>query len=158
MRVVDFGRSECQRIEHDLDAYINNELTEETSRAVAAHLEKCTSCAEELISRTRLRGMVKQAVQAQAIPGSIEARLRDRLRREATRSVLRSWPVPLTVAATVLLGAFATWSALRTHHEPWKTERARQEAYVDSLYARVSRVVQIGLGDHVHCAYSLLSG
>ena len=55
MQVIDFGQEECKKTAKLLDAFLNNELSAETSQMVAEHVEKCEVCAQEAKARVEMR-------------------------------------------------------------------------------------------------------
>jgi len=153
VRVIDFGQEECKRAATLLDAFLNNELSAETSHAIAEHVEKCELCSREAKSRVELQDRVKKALRPVGANAAVKTRLQARLRAESSAGSFRSWAVPLAVAATLLIGSFAAWNTLTGHREAWRTPVAEQRSYIESLYGQVAGVVRVGLGDHVHCAH-----
>ena len=153
MNVVNFGRAECKKTRGYLDYYLNNELSVETSHAVHQHLDSCEECSADLAGRLRIKRAVKQSVGQIDAPGYLEARVRARLREQSAPNFFRDWAMPLAVAATVVLAVVLGWRSFDRKPEVWETAKADQENYIESLFHAVPRVMQIGLGDHAHCAY-----
>lgn len=153
MNVVNFGRAACNQTRGYLDYYMNNELSVESSHTVQQHLDACAECSAELAARLRVKHAVRQSVGRIDAPGYLEARVRARLRERSTPNFFRDWAMPLAVAATVVLAVVLGWRAFDRKPEIWETAKAGQENYIESLFHAVPRVMQIGLGDHAHCAY-----
>jgi anti-sigma factor RsiW len=153
MNIVNFGRPECNKTRGYLDYYMNNELSVESSHAVQQHLDSCPECSADLAGRLRIKEAVKRSVGQIDAPGYLEARVRARLREQSTPSLFRDWAMPVAVAATVVLAVVLGWRAFDHKTEIWETAKADQENYIESLFHAVPRVIQIGLGDHAHCAY-----
>jgi hypothetical protein len=152
MNVIDFGQEGCKKAAKLLDAFLNNELSAESSQSIAEHVEGCPDCSREVEERTELRNRVRKALGSQQ-SSAVQARLRSRLREESERYSFRAWAVPLAVAATLLIGVFSVWEIGFGSREAWRTSIEEQEAYVDSLYTQVASVMQSGLGDHIHCTH-----
>lgn len=153
MNVVNFGRAECKKTRGYLDYYMNNELSVETSHAVHQHLDSCEECAADLAGRLRVKNAVKHAVGQIEVPGYLKARVREHLREKSAPNFFRDWAMPLAVTATVVLAVVFGWRAFYHQPEIWETAKADQENYIESLFHSVPHVIQIGLGDHAHCAY-----
>ena len=81
MDVVRFGQHECGKILRYLDSYISNELLIETNHEVLRHLDNCPACAAEAEDRARLRAMLREAVEGQAVAPGLEGRIKERIRR-----------------------------------------------------------------------------
>ena len=135
-------------------------LQPEASRQVAEHLESCAECSQELEARNRVRELLRGAVRRQYAPPGLETRIKAQIREvRPSANPFRRWAPALVLAATVLVVAVGSWIVFQgpsepwETSEPWKTDVASQEAYIDSLYKRVVRIVRVGLGDHVHCAF-----
>jgi anti-sigma factor RsiW len=136
-----------------MDAYISSELLVETSHDVLRHLETCPACAAELEARTRLRSRLKSAVQSQAAPPELAARVRERLRKSESRSWRSlSWqPFAMAAAAAVVLSA-AIWLRQAGTPLPEVGDRAAQAVYIQTVSASVAQVFRPCLGDHLHCS------
>ncbi len=152
MNVIDFGQEGCKKAAKLLDAFLNNELSAESSQSIAEHVERCPECSREVEERSELRDRVRKVLGSQQ-SSAVQARLRSRLREESERYSFRAWAVPLAAAATLLIGVFSVWEIGFGSREAWKTSVEVQEAYVDSLYTQVASVMRSGLGGHVHCTH-----
>jgi hypothetical protein len=87
---------------------------------------------------------LKDAVKSESAPPHIHARIRSHLREPAPGGF---WAVPVALAGALCgsLLIFYSLGGLRL------TTGAR-ESYIASVSARVSGLMRIGLGDHIHCA------
>ena len=148
---------------HALDA-----LTAEERAAYQEHLQRgCPICGSDFLSFEEVAGQLGLAGKAVEPPASLRERLLRRIAEapapaEAPVSVnsraaaMRprfngSWVPRLSVAMAVSVVCLGAWAALWVWNEPQELDHAAQEAYIDSLYARVMAIVRLGLGDHVHC-------
>ncbi len=159
MNRVQFGEGACEKTRRYMDAYLSNELLVETNHEVLRHLDTCPDCTSELEMRTRLRSRLKSAVQSQAVSPELTARVRERLRKQASRSWLSmdwlsaSWqPYVMAAAAAVLLIGAAISMRPTGTPLPALTDRAAQAGYIQKILAGVGQVFKPGLGDHIHCA------
>src|SRR5689334_10219556 len=104
MNVVNFGDRSCERYRQYFDAYIDNELLVETNQDLLQHLNSCKDCAAILEDRTRLKHLVRSAVETEQAPPEFVAALRGRIRTER-RSFFgydaNRWI--MAIAATLLL-------------------------------------------------------
>jgi anti-sigma factor (TIGR02949 family) len=151
MNRIQFGESGCEKTRRYMDDYLSNELLVETNHEMLRHLETCADCARELEMRARLRGRLKSAVQAQAVPPELPALVRERIRQQESRSWLSmNWRYAMT-AAVLLIGA-AIWVGPSVTPLPDVTDRAAQATYIQKISAAVGPVFQPGLCDHIHCA------
>ena len=83
--------SNCRETLRRIDAYVDNQIDTAGGAAIAAHVETCPSCREELELRHRLRGRLKQAVDSSPARGiSNGTRASDRVRLART---IRCWMV-----------------------------------------------------------------
>lgn len=138
MNVVDFGQGKCEQMRQQLDAYLSNELLVETSRVVAAHLERCAACAAELEQRRTLRDALRRAVSSQAVPAGLEERVRRQLRSPGAAS--SRWVQWGAIAAALVLTAVGVGGAFQVR-EHYVAARATNE-----------NLLKVGMGNHVHCA------
>lgn len=158
MNRIQFGEGACEKTRRYMDAYLSNELLVETNHEVLRHLDGCPDCTSELEMRARLRSRLKSAVQAQAVPPELTARVCERLRKQESRSwfsmnrLSAGWrPYVMAAAGIVLIGT-AIWVRPAGTALPAVGDRAAQASYIQKISARVARVFKPGLGDHIHCA------
>jgi len=126
--------ADCQRVLLHLDR--------ELAPADQAHLADCEACRSEAATRERVRLSLRRAVKAAPVDSTIEERVRTSL---TPRPVRRLWQA-YAAAAVVLLAAGSYWLA------PIAKNRMAESAYFRSLPDRVSRIMRVGLSDHLHCA------
>jgi anti-sigma factor (TIGR02949 family) len=153
MNTMNFNDAVCERIRSQLDAYLSNELSVETSHDAMRHLETCPGCSQELETRTRVRNLLRRALQSETAPSGLRGRIERRIRRSESPFVpLRLLPGWALTAAAAALVAVVGLLIMR-----WRTERlydnaAAQEAYVRAIDARLPGIASVGLSDHLHCA------
>jgi len=158
MNRIQFGEGGCEKALRYLDAYISNELTVETDHEVLRHLEGCPGCSAELDTRTRLRSRLKSAVKVQSVPPELQVRVREHIRRGTSRSWvslewLRTggwrWAGAMAAGLVVAAGFLVNYSA---EQMPALADRPAQNAYITRISANLAAVLNIGLGDHIHCS------
>jgi anti-sigma factor RsiW len=99
----------CAQVEPDLDAYLDRELDEGSSKAVRDHLGECAACRREVAEREALARLVRAAPYYSA-----PARLRHNvLALAAHRSVVRR-VLPWAAAAILVIAAGAGTSLLQS--------------------------------------------
>jgi anti-sigma factor (TIGR02949 family) len=154
MKVLKFGNNACERTRRCLDSYLANEMLAETRRGIERHLETCPACSAELAARTSLRGRLKAAVQRQEVPPGLDARLREALRHTKSRPRPPIAWMPWAAAAAVLFLAVATWliRPLGAPALPDLADRRGQDVFIRKVSHDLAAVLQVGLGDHIHCS------
>ena len=110
----------CRQVVALLDGFLDGELPPEEVFEVEEHLSTCNACAERERFEAALRGSVKRATMAEALPSAgFEARLAGALRAERERILeqksvpppsraRRTAALPLLLAAAATFG-FVTW-------------------------------------------------
>jgi predicted anti-sigma-YlaC factor YlaD len=93
-----FEQKNCLRIRVLLDSYLNNELLVETTHDLLRHLESCSDCARELEQRECLKAIIKKAVIREAVPASLQASIKNSIRRKP----YDNWARWTLVAATTV--------------------------------------------------------
>jgi anti-sigma factor (TIGR02949 family) len=140
----------CGRVIEQLDPYMDHELPAGVDSAVAAHLDACEACRNELATRMSLRDRVRSAVRDDRSNDELRARVAATI--EATPAPMpgrvRVLPkLSVGVAAALVIGGII---AYQLGHLRWTT--ASQERYIAAISQRVGAIMRVGLGDHVHCA------
>jgi hypothetical protein len=130
-----------------MDRFLDNALAADASNTLAEHLASCGNCARELEARRSLRGRLKSAVHSLETPVYLEARVRAHLQASRKPS---SWILNLAAVAAGLVIFAVAISAY--HYGDMRWTRDSQEAYIRSVSSRVTSLMRVGLGDHVHCA------
>jgi hypothetical protein len=95
-----------------------------------------------------LKGRLQAAVRSVEPPADLEASIRARL-RASRRPVLRIYSLAAAAAIIVIAGG-SYFAAYQRGH--FRTSPEAQESYIASISGRVGTFMQVGLGDHVHCA------
>lgn len=148
MKTIDFAHAACEKVRRYMDSYISNELLVETNHEVLQHLEGCSSCAAELEVRLRIRKSLQNAVRAETAQPGLQAKIQARIRDHELEAPAR-WVAPrwfLAIAAMLLLTA-GLWVPVQF----WRA-RSQQDAFIQTLSARLATVLRVGLADHIHCA------
>jgi len=89
--------------------------------------------------------LLKRAVHAQEVPPQLQLRVLTAIRAEAQKSVRSSawrWMAPSLAAAA--FAAFAVAFFLPRGQSP--------DSYIATVTSRVSNLMRVGMGDHIHCA------
>jgi len=153
MNRTQFGEGACDKTRRYLDSYISNELLVETNHEVLRHVENCAACSAELDSRVKLRSRLKAAVKNQPVPPDLQVRIRERVRRPAANTWLSAdWSRWALGAAASLLVCAGIWWNYSRETMPAIGDRPAQNAYIQKISSRLTAVLKVGLGDHVHCA------
>ena len=95
-----------------------------------------------------MRARLKAAVGSVMAPPRLEAKIRSSVRESQDHRVWSRYLLP--VAAVSLLSVGLTIAYQLGH---LRVTAKSQEAYIGSISTRVSNIMRVGLGDHVHCAY-----
>jgi anti-sigma factor (TIGR02949 family) len=142
--------STCTETLRRLDAYVDNEIDTAAAGAVAAHIETCPACHEELELRRRLRNRLKQAVDSAPAAPYLQTKVLARVRASEPRPTWFGVPRQIAaVAAMLLVSVGVTGIAYQLGHLRFTTKM--QESYIASISSRVAGIMRAGLGDHVHC-------
>lgn len=140
MNVIRFENHQCRKVLKYLDAYVDNELTVETTQETLAHLETCADCAAALDDRLRVREGLRKAVRRETAPPQLRETVRTTLRRGSMAG--RYW---LAAASVLLAVGIIGFAVLR----PWSggpTVAKGPQTVTDNAL-----ILTVGLNDHVHC-------
>ncbi len=140
MNVIRFENHQCRKALKFLDAYIDNELTVETTQETLSHLESCADCRAALDDRLRVRAGVRNAVRRETAPPQLRENVRATLRRGSMAG--RYW---LAAASVLLAVGIIGFAVLR----PWSggpTIAKGPQTITDNAL-----ILTVGLNDHVHC-------
>src|ERR1044072_2153561 len=145
MTVINVERNDCRKIHSYLDAYLDGELPRETLQEILQHLENCQKCELELAAREQVKKALQQVVKKDVAPFGLQQRIQKNLRKPDADSRVKFSRWVLAVAATLILGVIGlgVFKVMQTNRE----SRAQEQA---QLQARA--ILQVGLGNHVHCA------
>jgi len=142
-----FSDPACEAVLRQLDAYLSHELTDEVRAEIERHLPGCSQCADELEARGRLRAHLKAAVRAQPVPEGLESKVRNAVRGtpQAQHARWRAGWYAIAAAALIVicLALVNLWRLSRTDSE---------EAILRKTTGRMSKVLNVGLRDHLECA------
>ena len=147
MSVIKFEQDDCRRARTHLDSYLKGEETGEAGREAARHLESCRECAGEVEARRRLKTALQEAVRRDAAPPALRYRIQREIRRQRPESAFLGVPWQRwALAAAMLVIAFGGWGVFRA------TRPAGPDAAGLAVTAGDLNVLNVGLGNHMHCA------
>jgi putative zinc finger protein len=158
MNRVQFGDGACEKTRKYLDSYVSNELLVETNHEVLRHIENCSACAAELDARMQLRTRLKFAVNAQSVLSDLQVRIREQIRSSHSGSwfaagwFVAGWPRWAVAMAASLVICAGLWLNYSRDRLPALADRPAQNAYIQKVSARLAAVLNVGLGDHIHCS------
>jgi len=152
MNVISFGDSACEKTRRYMDSYISNELLVETNHEVLRHLESCVSCSAEIEARSRVKTRLKAAVESQQAPSDLAVKIRRQIHQQQSRSRLADWNLWTMAAAAVVVLSIGIWVTRTRTYMPEIADRRGQDVFIQKVSQTVSKVLRIGLGDHIHCA------
>ena len=100
---------QCDSASEMLDAYLDGELSVDTSAAIREHLTRCMRCSTQVADTARLKSGLRVA-RGHFAPS---AEFRQRIRKQVARSRRRTWIlpwVPITAAAAALVIFALLWT------------------------------------------------
>lgn len=96
----------CADVEHDLDPYIDRELSPELAAAIRDHLDACPGCRQRVAGREAL-GRAVRSIPYRAAPDGLRARVAGQAKRtRSTRDVL-AWAAAAVLVMAIGGGGFA---------------------------------------------------
>lgn len=133
---------ECTGPLRHLDSFLDRSLSARDTALVDRHLQSCPNCAGEFEVRELLRARLKRAVHNESVPPLLESRLTAGLRHQvealdARRGLHFDWRQMAAIAALLLLCAAGPIVYLAASR---------------GGTANPDALMQVGLGDHIHCA------
>jgi anti-sigma factor (TIGR02949 family) len=140
MNVIRFENHQCRKVLKYLDAYIDNELTVETTQETLSHLETCADCKAALDDRLRVRAGLRNAVRRETAPPQLRENVRATLRRGSMAG--RYW---LSAASVLLAVGLIGFAVLRPWNNSPTIAKGPQTVTDNTL------ILTVGLNDHVHC-------
>jgi putative zinc finger protein len=156
MNVISHGESACDKIRGYLDSYISNELLVETNHEVLRHLESCPSCSAEVEARSRVRTRLRAAVESQKVPADLTVKIRQMVHRQQSRFLPTAawslWAMAAAAAVVLSVGVWVTRARTGMPDSLDVADRAGQDVFIQRVSRTVSKVLRVGLGDHIHCA------
>jgi len=94
-----------------------------------------------------MKELLQRAVRSEDVPPFLEARIRASLQTPATSRWSPRWAAIGLVAA----GLMGVTIAYQLGH--LRFTDASKEAFIASVSSHVAKIMQVGFGDHMHCAY-----
>jgi hypothetical protein len=156
MNFISHGDSACEKIRGYLDSYISNELLVETNHEVLRHLETCPSCSQEVEARSRVKNLLKAAVESQQVPARLPIKIRQMIHRRQSRFLpTAAWSLWALAAAAAVVLSVGIWAMRAQKGMPESldvADRAGQDVFIQKISRTVSKALRVGLGDHIHCA------
>ncbi len=152
MNVISFGDGACEKTRRYMDSYISNELLVETNHEVLRHLENCASCSAEIEARSRVKTRLKAAVESQQAAADLAVKIRRQIHQQRSRSRLADWNLWTMAAAAVVVLSIGIWVTRTRTYIPEIADRRGQDVFIQKVSQTVSKVLRVGLGDHIHCA------
>lgn len=140
MNVIRFENHQCRKVLKYLDAYVDNELTVETTQETLSHLESCADCQAALDERLRVRSGLRQAVRRETAPPHLRENVRATLRRGSMAG--RYW---LAAASVLLAVGLIGFAVVRMGNSGPPVAKGPQTVTDNAL------ILTVGLNDHVHC-------
>ncbi len=159
MKQNDLEQISCERVRSRLDSYIGDELLIQTTHEMQKHLHGCRTCLAEMEALVRLKNMLRSAVRAEEVPPALRAKIQTGIR--ASRPAGRFSPVSMfsltrghiAIAASLLaalcLGVWVVFAVMDGVRDTNATLQARLNP---TLSEQTRQNLNVGLGDHVHCA------
>jgi hypothetical protein len=95
----------------------------------------------------RLKEHLKRAVQKEAPPYYLEARIRNAIRAGERRPAWTRRLAPVAAAVAVCLGGVIAYQLGNL-----RLTMNAQESYIASVSNHVATLMRVGLGDHIHCS------
>lgn len=141
----------CEAAVRFMDSRVKSGQPSGADAEILKHIEECSDCSAEFALRARIADGLKHAVQTQAEAPYLAARIKRSIRqRERVNPApwKRVWRWATTTAAlAVCLGGWLSY-----HFGHLRLTPGSQEAYIAGILEKVTGILRVGLGDHVHCA------
>lgn len=150
----------CRKALELIDPFVSGELSTEEEGELLRHLSSCPDCAQRVEDRMRIRSALKRAVQADQVPSDLQGSVMTEIRRSTSPVVV----IPLSsvtrwsyAAAALILLFLGVWGAIRLFEAknvppPAVADADTVSVTVPVTTVPVTRVLNIGLIDHVNCA------
>jgi anti-sigma factor (TIGR02949 family) len=154
MKLINFADRSCEIYRKRLDAYLSNELTEETRAETLRHLEGCSRCARELEIKQRLKDALRHAVSRdEPAPEELRQRVLQQFDPRLRRTGWDHWWLAVAAMIVLSVGGIGMWRWLSARRA---SEISFHAGGLAGASGRISdnnaEVFNIGMGDHVHCA------
>jgi len=154
MKLINFEDRSCEKYRNRLDAYLSNELTEESRMETLSHLEDCPRCAEELEIKLRLKDALRRAVNRdEPAPEELRQRILKQINPRLSRTGWNQWWLAVAAMVVLSVGGFGIWRWLTARHASEASLQAGGQNGASGLISdKDAEVFNVGMGDHIHCA------
>lgn len=143
---------DCEQARNRLDRYTDGEMSLEGSEVVAAHLKTCPVCAQVIEDRERVKEVLRRAVQSETAPDALRINIQNRVRAHQPHPAFTFAHRQMAIAAVLLVAVcLSVWGVISYKHHAQPPNSVHQ-AGIGSVSAQTLEVLNVGLGDHVHCA------
>jgi hypothetical protein len=99
------------------------------------------------MSESEFNQRLKTAVHSVTAPPYLETRIRSSIRAGAPSRSLGFWLVPSGIAAAICVGMLVVYQLGHL-----RLTATSQESYIATVSTKVTTLMRVGLGDHVHCS------
>lgn len=99
------------------------------------------------MSESEFNQRLKTAVHSVSAPAHLETRIRARIREKAPSRSWRFWTVPAGAVAAAIAVVIVVYQLGHL-----RLTATSQESYIASVSGKVTPLMRVGLGDHVHCS------
>jgi anti-sigma factor RsiW len=104
----------CERVERDLDGYLDRELDAATAMDVRGHISECADCWRRVAEREALGRLVRAAPYYSA-PDRLRARVLAQTTRARSVRRLLTWAAAAVLVVSVGGGGMSLWRSAVTH-------------------------------------------
>jgi len=122
----------CERVERDLDGYLDRELDAATAMDVRGHISECAGCRRRVAEREALGRLVRAAPYYSA-PDRLRARVLAQTTRARSVRRLLTWAAAAVLVVSVGGGGMSLWRSAVTHGDAIAAEVV--DSHVRSLMA-----------------------
>ncbi|MFN2454483.1 MAG: anti-sigma factor [Pyrinomonadaceae bacterium] len=154
--------SACETVQAQLDSYVSQELSVETTHRIAKHLENCRACAVVFTSQLKVKELVQRAVRSENTPPFLREKIQREIRADAKSSVRHAtanispfaFNRRLAFAAVILVAlCLGVWSvkSLRGQGQQISDQTAQADINQNTS-TQTNELLTIGLLDHLECA------
>ena len=144
---VKLQRAECEAFLRELDRLELGELDGQSRLEAQRHLDQCANCASEWQLRQRIKNQLRRAVTSQEVPSSLQVKIITQLHRPKSILLFPIQRQMMAIAAAVII----TVGAVALYQRSRPSGGMREDEWIASLTGRVSHLLSVGLGDHLHC-------
>lgn len=150
---MEFTHKSCEQVQSYLDSYVNGELLVETNHEMQKHLNTCRVCARELETRARMKNLLQRAVGTEVAPAELRAKILQQIYSKQPSFISSMVRNPMAIAAVVAFASILTaWLAVAVWNARQNQTSSLEARVSPTLSEESSRILHIGLDDHIHCA------